>query len=78
MWFGAHDPYSFTMKIVVNGEPRTVPSGASVADLVKELGLDRSACAVELNRELVPKKQHPARTLTEGDRVEVVTLVGGG
>lgn len=72
------DPYSSCMQIVVNGESRKVQGGASVADLVKELGLDRSACAVELNRELVPKKQHADRVLSEGDRVEVVTLVGGG
>ena len=66
------------MTLVVNGEPRLLSEGASVADLVRELGLEKSACAVEVNKRLVPKHDHPLRPLGEGDSVEVVTLVGGG
>ena len=66
------------MMLVVNGEPRSLPEGASVADLVRDLGLEKGACAVEVNRRLVPKAEHPGRALDEGDAVEVVTLVGGG
>lgn len=73
MWF-----LQFRMTLTVNGEPRSLPDGASVADLVRELGLEKAACAVEVNKRLVPKAEHPARALGEGDRIEVVTLVGGG
>lgn len=66
------------MTIVVNGESRTLPDHASVAALVRELGLEKAACAVEVNKKLIPKSRHPEQTLAEGDRVEVVTLVGGG
>ncbi|HMN39310.1 MAG TPA: sulfur carrier protein ThiS [Phycisphaerales bacterium] len=66
------------MTVVVNGETRPLPDGASVADLVRELGLERAACAVEVNRRLVPKGSHPTQTLQGGDTIEVVTLVGGG
>jgi thiamine biosynthesis protein ThiS len=66
------------MKVVVNGEARALADGASVADLVRELGLEKAACAVEVNRRLVPKATHPQQPLREGDSVEVVTLVGGG
>lgn len=70
--------YSVRMILVVNGEEKTLPPNASVADLVRHLGLEKAACAVEVNKRLVPKRQHAEQRLAEGDRVEVVTLVGGG
>jgi len=66
------------MRIELNGSPRELPGPATVAELLRELGLDRSPCAVEVNSRLVRKPDHPAHALAEGDRVEVVTLVGGG
>lgn len=66
------------MKITVNGEPRELPSDSTVRDLILRLGLAKAACAVEVNRQLVPRKAHETTVLQEGDVVEVVTLVGGG
>ena len=66
------------MRITVNGETREVPGGTTVAALVESLGVPRQATAVEINRELVPRSQHTARPLADGDAVEIVTLVGGG
>jgi len=66
------------MAILVNGEPKTVPAESTVADLVRILGLDKAACAVEVNKRLVPKSKHPQHALSDGDVVELVTLVGGG
>lgn len=66
------------MTVRVNGENRAIPDGATVTDLLAELGLSRQPCAIEVNKRLVPKKDHAARPLSEGDVVEVVTLVGGG
>lgn len=66
------------MTVVVNGEPRHLPDQATVADLLRELDLARAACAVEVNKTLIPKPRHPQHPLSEGDRIEVVTLVGGG
>ncbi|MBY0308215.1 MAG: sulfur carrier protein ThiS [Phycisphaerales bacterium] len=66
------------MTVTVNGEKRTLPDGATVAALLSELGLGALPAAVEVNRRLVPKREHGARPLQEGDAVEVVTLVGGG
>jgi sulfur carrier protein len=66
------------MNLVVNGEQKSVPENASVEDLVKALGLEKAACAVEVNKRLVPKSKHAEQRLSAGDRVEVVTLVGGG
>lgn len=66
------------MKIEVNGEPREIAEGSSVRALLDELGVTQPHVAVELNLEVVPRAQHAATELREGDRLEVVTLVGGG
>lgn len=66
------------MRIIVNGQEREVAEGARVSDLIQSLELAQAAVAVEVNRELVPKRMHAERSLNPGDRVEVVTLVGGG
>ena len=64
--------------IRVNGEQRPLPDRPLVRELVEELGLGSSPCAVEVNGELVPRSRHETHPLAEGDRVEIVTLVGGG
>jgi sulfur carrier protein len=66
------------MQITVNGQVREIAAGTTVAALVESLGLDPRQLAVERNLELVPRTEHAATTLATGDRVEVVTLVGGG
>jgi sulfur carrier protein len=66
------------VNLVVNGEPREVEDGATVENLVAALGIDRRSVAVERNREIVPRSQHATTPLAEGDRVEIVTMVGGG
>jgi len=66
------------MHISMNGEQRALPGPLSVAELLDELGIDRTRVAVEVNQELVPRLEHVARCLADGDQVEVVTLVGGG
>lgn len=66
------------MRIELNGHPREIPQGATVSALIADLGLLNQACAVEVNKSLVRKAQHETHTLRDGDRVEIVTLVGGG
>jgi thiamine biosynthesis protein ThiS len=66
------------MRLIINGREQEAPEGATLADLVERLGLSQSACAAEVNQELVPRRQHAERRLAEGDHVELVTLVGGG
>ncbi len=65
-------------KITVNAEPRSFPDPTTVAELIRALGKDPSKLAVEVNRDVVPRAEHPARMLRDGDAVEIVTLVGGG
>ncbi|MBA4066303.1 MAG: thiamine biosynthesis protein ThiS [Isosphaera sp.] len=64
--------------VTVNAEPTTVPDPCTVADLLRHLGRDPTKLAVEVNRAVVPRAEHAARRLADGDAVEIVTLVGGG
>jgi sulfur carrier protein len=66
------------VEIHVNGKPRQVAPGTTVAALIAELGLGEKPIAVERNREVVPKARHASTELAAGDRVELVTFVGGG
>jgi len=66
------------MRIFVNGEAREIESGTTLADLLAELGVQSRHVAVEANMQLVPRAVHGERRLAEGDRLEIVTLVGGG
>ena len=66
------------MKVTLNGEAREVPEGTTVLALLEGAGVDRRRCAVEVNLDVVPKTRHGERVLVPGDRVEVVTMVGGG
>lgn len=71
-------PMSSSIDVIVNGSPRKLPDGSTVATLIGELGLAGKPVAVERNREVVPRAQHPTTILADGDRLEVVTFVGGG
>jgi sulfur carrier protein len=64
--------------VQVNGESRQVPRETSVANLLADLGLAAGPVAVEINLQLVPRAQHARQSLAEGDKIEIVTLVGGG
>lgn len=66
------------MNITVNDEVHQYPGPLSVADLLERLGLANKPVAVELNLELIPKQQHTDTRLQDGDRLEIVSLTGGG
>jgi len=71
--------YHRAMELIINGDLRRLSDTAqTVESLLAELGMAGTPCAVEVNKQVVPKRQHAAHTLVAGDEVEIVTLVGGG
>lgn len=66
------------MRIIVNGKPRECREGMFLSDLLVELAVRRDGIAVEVNRGIIPKAQHGATPLREGDIIEILTFVGGG
>lgn len=66
------------MQIFFNGQSREVSEGLTVAGLLEQLELEPRYVAVEVNLDLVPRGRHREHVLKADDRLEVVTLVGGG
>ena len=66
------------MQIVLNGRPRAIDDGMSVAALLDALSLPPRRVAVERNRQIVPRRQYAETILGDRDELEIVTLVGGG
>jgi sulfur carrier protein len=66
------------MHVTVNGERREVPERTTVRGLIELLDLAGGPVAVEQNGEVVPRAEHAATALAEGDVVEIVHFVGGG
>ncbi len=66
------------MQIFFNGQAHEVSDSVTIARLLQEFDLQPRYVAVEVNLELVPRERHQDFVLKAGDRLEVVTLVGGG
>jgi thiazole synthase len=68
------------MRIELNGEPRQLPAGATLADAVRESGAEAAArgVAVALDGEVVPRSQWEATQLRDGGSVEVLAAIQGG
>ena len=66
------------MRIQINGEVHTVAPGETLESLVLSLDLPSEGVALALNRQVVSRREWASRSLTEGDRVEIVRAVGGG
>jgi thiamine biosynthesis protein ThiS len=66
------------IEITVNGEPQRIPVESSVTDLIATLALAPERLAIELNREILPRRAWADTRLQSGDRLEIVHFVGGG
>lgn len=66
------------MKVRINGEDREIDAGMTLEGLFTALGIRLQGVAVEVNREIVPKRNLGSTMLREGDSVEIVRMVGGG
>jgi sulfur carrier protein len=71
---GVHD----AIHIHVNGEARTWRSGATVAELLQDLDIRTERVAVELNLEILDRAIFAERQLKDGDKVEILSFIGGG
>jgi sulfur carrier protein len=66
------------IKIVVNGRPRDIAPGTTVSKLLQALSVPATRVAVEHNSEIIRRPAFETVELAAGDRLEIVTLVGGG
>jgi thiamine biosynthesis protein ThiS len=66
------------MQIFLNGDEHELQDQVSLSQLVESLGIDRRLIAVAHNGDVVPRDTYERITVHEGDRVEIVRMVGGG
>ena len=66
------------MQVTINGERRDLAAGVTVADLLRDLGIDGRKVAVERNLEIVPKSAFGVTPVADGDHLEIVHFIGGG
>lgn len=67
-----------TIEVVLNGSATTAAEGISLAGLLDARGIERRLVAVEHNGEILPRREWEATILQDGDKLEVVQMVGGG
>ena len=66
------------IRVEINGEAREVRPELTLAELIGSLSLAPERVAIELNRQVVRRKDWPRTPLAAGDRIEIVHFVGGG
>ncbi|GFK92677.1 Sulfur carrier protein ThiS [Fundidesulfovibrio magnetotacticus] len=66
------------MNLRINGQDAAHPEGLTVEALLAAYGADLSAVVVELNERIIPREHWQDMALKEGDRLEIVSFVGGG
>ncbi|MCB9895473.1 MAG: sulfur carrier protein ThiS [Planctomycetes bacterium] len=66
------------MKVSVNGKPHELAEGTTLAQLIEQLALKTDRIATERNLDVVPKAMYAQTQLADGDKLEIVTFVGGG
>jgi sulfur carrier protein len=68
------------MELTVNGEAKQVDAGATLADLLDTLEMDRTArgIAVAVNDAVIPQPSWHKKALSDGDTIEIIRAVQGG
>lgn len=66
------------MKLIINGEMKTVSDGLTLAQLVEELHLVPGRLACEVNGQIVRRADYATTSLSDGDAIEIVQMIGGG
>ena len=64
--------------IIANGQPRAVQAGSTLADLLREVAVTPTRVVVQLDGMIIARSEFERVVLCEGNKLEIVTLVGGG
>ncbi len=66
------------MQVIINGDPRELEPGMTVAGVLRAVGLDLRSVVVEHNGAIVAPADYGSKAVNEGDIIEIVRMVGGG
>jgi thiamine biosynthesis protein ThiS len=66
------------MNILLNNKPVKLFDGSTVKKLLENKNIKNKYYAVEINRKIIPKSDHETYIIKEGDKIEIITAIGGG
>jgi thiamine biosynthesis protein ThiS len=66
------------MKVLINGETKEISDSLSLSELLRYFSLPQERIAIELNKEVIRKKDWEEIKVNDGDQLEVIHFVGGG
>ncbi|MDQ3750513.1 MAG: sulfur carrier protein ThiS [Acidobacteriota bacterium] len=66
------------MKIIINGKTKEISNEVNIIELLESFSLPKERIAIELNKQVVRKKDWGNIKITDADRIEVIHFVGGG
>ena len=66
------------MNILLNNKPVKLFDGSTVKKLLESKNIKNKYYAVEINRKIIPKSDHETYIIKEGDKIEIITAIGGG
>ena len=66
------------MNILLNNKPEKIFDGSTVKKLLENKNIKNKYYAVEINRKIIPKSDHETYIIKEGDKIEIITAIGGG
>ena len=67
-----------SVQVKLNGEPRELPDGSTIAQAVAALTGSAAGVAAAVNGDVIPRGSWTTTLLRDGDQVEAVTAVQGG
>jgi thiamine biosynthesis protein ThiS len=67
-----------SINIVLNGENKEVEQNTRLSNLLRDLNLSADKIAVEINKNVVRKKDWQSININEADKIEIIHFVGGG
>jgi thiamine biosynthesis protein ThiS len=66
------------MNILLNNKPVRLFDGSTVKKLLENKNIKNKYYAVEINRKIIPKSDHETYVIKDGDKIEIITAIGGG
>ena len=66
------------MNILLNNKPEILFDGSTIKKLLESKKIKNKYYAVEINRKIIPKSDHESYVIKDGDRIEIITAIGGG
>ena len=66
------------MNILLNNKPEELFDGSTVKKLLEIKNIKNIYYAVEINKRIIPKSDHETYIIKDGDKIEIITAIGGG